>query len=131
MKKCPGRSGLAIDSRGLGLEVDLTTTDWNKTGAPTPWDWPSPLIQYAPEDKSRVAAHMPRIPLKGPAQIRHPPLLTFGVEGNVYFFPVVNSTITGIPGGPFGTTVGNDSFSFRDNYMFTAGGVVTVRIAWA
>lgn len=89
---------------------------------------PTQQVMYAPEDKP--ASGFPYVlPTKAPPKPPSPPpSIAFGVEGNVYFFAGGNATINGIPGGPGITPTGNDSFNFKDRYLFTAGGVVTVPI---
>jgi hypothetical protein len=52
-----------------------------------------------------------------------------GVDGNVYFFAGGDGRITGIPGGPFGTATGIDTFRISNNVMFTLGGWITAPIA--
>jgi len=64
-----------------------------------------------------------------PKPITPAPRVTYGVEGNVYFFGGGNSTISGLPGGPGITPTGNDSLNFRGRYLFTAGGFVSVPIS--
>jgi hypothetical protein len=83
-------------------------------------------MRYAPEDKP--ASGFPAVlPTKAPPAAP-PPRITFGIDGNVYFFAGPNATINGIPGGPGITPTGNDSFNFRDKVLFTAGGVINVPI---
>jgi hypothetical protein len=63
-----------------------------------------------------------------PKYVQPAPLIPFGVEANVYFFPGSNSTINGIPGGPGVTSTGDDNFNIKDKFLFTAGGWVAVPI---
>jgi hypothetical protein len=85
---------------------------------------PMTVSRYAPEAKNAYAAYFP---LKAPPK-QQPPRITFGVDGNVYFFAGGDQSITGIPGGPFGSATGTDSFRISNNYMFTAGGWITAPI---
>jgi hypothetical protein len=89
----------------------------------------NPITRYAPEAEKAYAASFP---IKAPPQPRAPGI-TWGVDGNVYFFAGGDQNITGIPGGPFGTATGTDSFKISNNYMFTAGGWITAPItpAWS
>jgi hypothetical protein len=80
--------------------------------------------RYAPEAKNAYAAYFP---LKA-APKPQAPRWTYGVDGNVYFFAGGDQTITGIPGGPFGTATGTDNFRISNNYMFTVGGWITAPI---
>lgn len=47
--------------------------------------------------------------------------LAWGIDGNFNVFSGGEQTIAGIPGGPFGTGNGSDTFKINDNYMFTFG----------
>ena len=86
----------------------------------------NPITRYAPEAKNAYAAYFP---LKAPPKPQTPrSMLTWGVDGNVYFFAGGDQTITGIPGGPFGTATGIDTFRISNNYMFTVGGWITAPI---
>ena len=87
------------------------------------------ITRYAPEVEKAYAASFP---IKTPPQPRAPGI-TWGVDGNVHFFAGGDQKITGIPGGPFGTATGTDSFKISNNYMFTAGGWITVPLtpAWS
>jgi hypothetical protein len=85
-------------------------------------------LRYAPDDEALAYVARRRHPLETlPAPPR--PRITIGVDANVYGFAGSTSTITGIPGGPFGTASGVDSFKFRDNVMFTLGGIITIPVA--
>jgi hypothetical protein len=66
---------------------------------------------------------------KKPGTSTPPPLVTFGVEANAYFFAGDGSTIEHIPGGPGSTPTGTDNFNVRDSFLFTAGGWVAVPIS--
>ena len=85
----------------------------------------SPRSQYAPEAKNAYAAYFP---LKAPPK-RQARGWSGGVDGNVYFFGGGDGHITGIPGGPFGTATGIDSFRVSNNFMFTFGGWITAPLA--
>lgn len=84
--------------------------------------------QYAPEAKKAYAAAFPI-----QAAPRRQPGWSGGVDGNVYFFAGGDQKFTGIPGGPFGTATGSDSFKVSNNVMFTAGAWITAPItqAWS
>lgn len=85
-----------------------------------------PTSRYAPEAKNAYAAYFP---LKAPPKPSTPrSMLTYGVDVNVYFFAGGDQNITGIPGGPFGTATGIDTFKISNNYMFTVGGWITAPI---
>jgi hypothetical protein len=79
----------------------------------------SSLLGYASEAE-RAYAYAP----VSPAARRRG--VTFGIVGNVYFFAGGAGQVTGIPGGPFGTANGADTFKISNNYMFTVGGWVSV-----
>jgi hypothetical protein len=86
----------------------------------------NPITRYAPEAENAYAASFP---IKAPPKPQPPrSMLTWGVDGNVYFFAGGNQNITGIPGGPFGTATGTDSFKISNNVMFTVGGWITAPI---
>jgi hypothetical protein len=89
----------------------------------------NPITRYAPEAEKAYAASFP---IKPPPQPRVPGI-TWGVDGNVYFFAGGDQKITGIPGGPFGTATGNDNFKVSNNVLFTAGAWITAPItpAWS
>ena len=82
------------------------------------------ISRYAPEAEKAYAAYFP---LKAPPQPSAPSLFV-GLDGNVYFFAGGDQNITGIPGGPFGTASGTDSFKISNNVLFTAGAWLTVPI---
>lgn len=83
------------------------------------------VSRYAPEAKNAYAAYFP---LKAPPKPQTP-LWTWGVDGNVYFFAGGDGRVTGIPGGPFGTAAGVDTFKISNNVMFTIGGFITAPVA--
>lgn len=90
---------------------------------------PPPISRYTPENgRKAYAASFPALPTKAPPKQKRRPRITFGIDGNVYFFAGGDQTITGIPGGPFGTATGTDSFRISNNYMFTVGGWITAPI---
>jgi hypothetical protein len=86
---------------------------------------PMTVSRYAPEAKNAYAAYFP---LKAPPQAPAP-RWSWGIDGNVYFFAGGDGRITGIPGGPFGTATGIDTFRISNNVMFTAGGFITAPVA--
>ena len=80
--------------------------------------------RYAPESgRSAHAAAFPELTKKPPKQLQRP-LAAFAIDTNVYFFAGGDAKINGIPGGPFNTPTGSDSFRISNNYMFTVGGVI-------
>jgi hypothetical protein len=85
----------------------------------------NPMTRYAPEAKNAYAAYFP---LKAPPKPQAPRAF-WGIDGTVYFFTGGSQNITGIPGGPFGTATGVDTFKISNNVMFTLGGFVTVPVA--
>lgn len=54
-----------------------------------------------------------------------PSSLAWGIDGNFNVFTGGVRTVTGIPGGPFGTISGSDTFKINDNYMFMFGAWIT------
>lgn len=84
------------------------------------------LVEYAPEANNAYAA---AFPIKAPPAARSkPPLVAFGFDSKVYFFAGGDQNISGIPGGPFGTATGQDSFRISNNVLFTVGGLLTVPV---
>ena len=79
------------------------------------------IMRYASDPKEAYAASFP---IKAPSPPRAPGI-TWGIDGNVYFFAGGDQNITGIPGGPFGTATGSDSFKISNNVLFTAGAWIT------
>jgi hypothetical protein len=86
----------------------------------------NPILRYAVDPKEAMAADFPIKARPKPVPPRS--VMVWGIDGNVYFFAGGNANISGIPGGPFGTATGADSFSIRNNVMFTVGGFLTVPI---
>lgn len=82
--------------------------------------------RYAPEARNAYAASFP-IKAPPPAAAK-PPLMAFGFDARVYFFAGGDQNISGIPGGPFGTATGLDSFKVSNNVLFTVGGLLTVPV---
>lgn len=122
-------SGAAV---GIGLGIDLTTLNWDGGAVADPYSSLGnvfvPVNRYAAEDRGAFAAYMPRMPVKAAPRPR-PLAMRFGIDANVYAFSDVTSTIAGIPGGPFGTATGADSFNIKDNVLLTFGGVLTVPVS--
>jgi hypothetical protein len=88
-------------------------------------------IGYA-EDALPANSFPASLPTKAPPKVTPtaaPPRISFAIDGDVYFFGGDKSTINGIPGGPFGTATGSDSFGLRDNYLFTIGGAVRWQVS--
>ena len=117
-----------VTPTGTGAAVGVGWVYTIQPAAPTLPTEATYRHRYAPEDKP--ASGFPAVlPAKAPPKPVPPvPRVTFGVEGNVYAFAGVNSTIHGIPGGPFGTATGNDSFNIKDKYLFTGGAFLKVPI---
>jgi hypothetical protein len=55
--------------------------------------------------------------------------LALGIDANFNAFAGGERTVTGIPGGPFGTDNGDDTFKINDNYLLMFGGWLTERFA--
>ncbi|CDZ77748.1 hypothetical protein BN59_02038 [Legionella massiliensis] len=55
--------------------------------------------------------------------------LALGIDGNFNAFAGSGRPIAGIPGGPFGTDNGSDTFKISDNYMFMFGAWITDQLA--
>jgi hypothetical protein len=115
--------------RGIGAPIRLVIERHLRAGIGVPnrlaiGRHPRPL---RPGDQKRVrgqdAAHAHQGGAAATPAACHPER-----RGQRLFFAGATATIGGIPGGPFGTATGADSFKFRDNFLFTLGGALTVPI---
>jgi hypothetical protein len=98
---------------GVGVEIDFVDLFTLLVTGQTAQQ----IADYAPEVEKAYAANFP-IQVKPKPQS---PVVRWGFDAHAYFFAGGDAHINGIPGGPFGTATGSDSFKISNNVLFTAG----------